>query len=81
MSAMNGVLLRDFLSRDFLLIGILWAASFLTGCVSNDLPYPVVVPNVVSVIVDEAEKVDVDYGKREITVHLPESATFTLKLV
>ena len=68
--------LEKFLSvaRFPLLIVILGAALSFTGCVSNDLPYPVVVPNVVSVIVDEAEKVDVDYGKREITVHLPETA-------
>ena len=58
----------------FLLIGILVSCLSLTSCVSNDLPYPVVVPNVVSVIVDEAEKVDIDHVRREITVHLPESA-------
>ena len=62
------------LQRLFLLIAISVFSLSLTGCVSNDLPYPVVVPNVVSVIVDDAEKVDINHDKREITVHLPENA-------
>ena len=32
-----------------------------------------VVPNVTSVIVDEAEKIDIDYSKRVITIYLPET--------
>lgn len=50
------------------------AVICLAGCVSNDLPYPVVVPNITSVVVDEAEKVDIDYKSRKITVYLPESS-------
>ena len=46
----------------------------LTGCITNDLPYPVLVPNITSLEVDGSEKVDIDYGKRIITVHFPETA-------
>ena len=56
-----------------LLIYILFAVGVLSGCIWNDLPYPVVVPNVTSVIVDEAEKIDIDYSKRVITIYLPET--------
>ena len=56
-----------------LLIYILLAIGVLSGCIWNDLPYPVVVPNVTSVIVDEAEKIDIDYSKRVITIYLPET--------
>ena len=56
-----------------LLIYIVFAVGVLSGCIWNDLPYPVVVPNVTSVIVDEAEKIDIDYSKRVITIYLPET--------
>ena len=56
-----------------LLIYIVLAIGVLSGCIWNDLPYPVVVPNVTSVIVDEAEKIDIDYSKRVITIYLPET--------
>lgn len=56
-----------------LLIYIVLAVGVLSGCIWNDLPYPVVVPNVTSVIVDEAEKIDIDYSKRVITIYLPET--------
>ena len=45
----------------------------LTGCITNDLPYPVLVPNITSLEVDGSEKVDIDYEKRIITVHFPET--------
>lgn len=56
-----------------LLIYSVLAVGVLSGCIWNDLPYPVVVPNVTSVIVDEAEKIDIDYSKRVITIYLPET--------
>ena len=56
-----------------LLIYSVLAIGVLSGCIWNDLPYPVVVPNVTSVIVDEAEKIDIDYSKRVITIYLPET--------
>ena len=50
------------------------AAFALTSCLDNDLPYPVVVPNITSVIVDEAEKIDIDYDNQTVTIHLPETS-------
>lgn len=45
----------------------------LSGCLVNDLPYPLVVPNVTSMVVEGAEKVEIDYAKKLITVHVPET--------
>ena len=39
----------------------------------NDLPYPLVVPNVTSMVVEGAEKVEIDYAKKLITIHVPET--------
>ena len=48
--------------------------SFLafTGCITNDIPYPVVEPTVVSVEVDGAESVKIDNENRVISVVLAE---------
>ena len=43
------------------------------GCIDNDLPYPVVVPNITSVIVDEAEDIQINYDKRTVSIYLPET--------
>ena len=51
----------------------IFAVFALSACVDNDLPYPIVVPNITSVIVDEAEKIDIDYDRRTVTIYLPES--------
>jgi hypothetical protein len=40
----------------------------LAGCIYNDLPYPVVVPNITSMTVQDAVNVEVDYELREVTV-------------
>ena len=45
----------------------------LSGCLVNDLPYPVVVPNITSMTVTDAQKVEIDYNRREITVYVPET--------
>lgn len=50
------------------------AVSILTGCIDNDLPYPVVVPNITSVEVTDADRVDIDYENRTVTVHMPETS-------
>ena len=50
-----------------------FALFALAGCVDNDLPYPVVVPNITSVIVDEAEDIQINYDKRTVTIYLPET--------
>lgn len=49
------------------------SALLLSGCLVNDLPYPLVVPNVTSMVVEGAEKVEIDYAKKLITVHVPET--------
>ena len=46
----------------------------LVGCVSNDLPYPLIVPNITSVEVDGAESVDINQRTRRITINLPETS-------
>ena len=53
-------------------IYILTALLAFSGCITNDLPYPVVVPTVLSVEVDGAESVEIDNAGRVITVHLHE---------
>lgn len=53
---------------------LVFAVFALSSCVDNDLPYPIVVPHVTSVIVDEAEKIDIDYDKQTVTIHLPETS-------
>ena len=46
----------------------------LNGCISNDIPYPVLVPNITSLEVEGSESVDINYNRRTITVHFPETA-------
>lgn len=49
------------------------AVCGLAGCISNDLPYPVVVPNITSLEADDAENVSIDYADRTVTIHFPET--------
>lgn len=51
---------------------IILALFPLSGCITNDLPYPVMVPTVLSVEVEGASSVDIDNANRTITVHLQE---------
>ena len=46
----------------------------LNGCISNDIPYPVLVPNITSLEVEGSESVDINYNRRTITVYFPETA-------
>ena len=55
------------------LIYIFISALFLSGCLVNDLPYPVVVPNLTSMVVQDAQKVDIDYARRMVTIHVSET--------
>lgn len=55
------------------LIYILSGLFFLTACISNDLPYPVVVPHITSFDVADAVKVDIDSENQVITVHFAET--------
>lgn len=50
-----------------------FALFAVAGCIDNDLPYPVVVPNITSVIVDEAEDIQINYDKRTVSIYLPET--------
>lgn len=45
----------------------------LTGCIDNDLPYPVVVPHITSLAAAGAESVDIDYDDRTVTLTFPET--------
>ena len=47
--------------------------AFLAGCIHNDLPYPVVVPNITSISVQDAVKVDIDYDAQTVTVYVSET--------
>ena len=51
--------------------------ALLTGCIHNDLPYPVVVPNITSMTVQDAVEVDIDYEARVVTVYVSETTDLT----
>ena len=55
------------------IISLLISVTFLTGCIHNDLPYPVVVPNITSMTVQDAVKVDIDYETQVVTVYVSET--------
>lgn len=44
----------------------------VSACITNDLPYPVVVPNIVSMDVEGAENVEINYDERTVIIHFPE---------
>jgi hypothetical protein len=54
-------------------IYLLLSACVCIGCINNDIPYPVVVPNITSMTVQDAVKVDIDYDAREVTVYVSET--------
>ena len=45
----------------------------LVSCISNDIPYPVLIPNITSLEVAGSEQVDIDFAKRTVTVHFSET--------
>lgn len=45
----------------------------LTGCIDNDLPYPVVVPHIVSLEADGAESVSIDFQNQMVMAYFPET--------
>ena len=55
-------------------IYIFSALLFLTGCITNDIPYPVVVPHITSFDVQDAVKVEIDQDNQVITVHFAETS-------
>lgn len=54
-------------------IYIIAALIGLTGCIDNDLPYPVVVPHITSLAATGAESVDINYDERTVTLTFPET--------
>ncbi|MBR5836869.1 MAG: PCMD domain-containing protein [Bacteroidales bacterium] len=54
------------------LIYIIFAITAFAGCITNDIPYPVVEPKVISADIEGAEKVEVDNTLRLITAHIAE---------
>ena len=44
----------------------------MAGCITNDLPYPVLVPNIIGLSAENAEDVFIDYDNRQITIYFPE---------
>lgn len=54
------------------LIYLISALFAFTACITNDIPYPVMMPNVLSVDVEGAENVEIDNAARKITAHLHE---------
>ena len=55
------------------LIYIISSVFFLTGCITNDIPYPVVVPQVVSMTVQDAVDVSINYQAQEICISVSET--------
>lgn len=55
------------------LIYIMIPVFFLTGCITNDIPYPIVVPHITSLSVQDAVDVDIDYDAQEVTVYVSET--------
>lgn len=55
------------------LINILFPVFFLAGCITNDIPYPVVVPHITSLTVQDAVNVEIDYEAQEVTVYVSET--------
>jgi hypothetical protein len=59
-------------------LSLLWLSIIvLAGCINNDLPYPVVVPNITSLTVQDAVDVDIDYDARKVTVYVSETTDLT----
>lgn len=45
----------------------------MAGCISNDIPYPVLEPNITAVEVEGARSVEIDNTQRHVTIHLHET--------
>lgn len=56
-----------------ILIYILAGLFLMTGCITNDIPYPVVVPHITSFDVAGAESVQIDSENQVITVNFSET--------
>lgn len=45
----------------------------MTGCITNDLPYPIAVPHITSMTVQDAVDIDIDYDSQTVTVFVSET--------
>lgn len=52
------------------------SAIFLTGCITNNIPYPVIVPHITSLTVQDAVDVEIDYDNQEVVVYVSETTDF-----
>lgn len=57
------------MKRNFTIIAA--AALCMVSCITNDLPYPVVVPHIISMQADGAD-VEIDYDSQTVTLYLQE---------
>lgn len=48
--------------------------AIFQGCITNDIPYPVLVPNIISLEVEGSESVVINHNNRVVTVNFPETA-------
>lgn len=55
------------------LIYLCLSIFFLAGCIHNDLPYPIVVPHITSMEVQDAVDIDIDYDTQTVTVYVSET--------
>lgn len=53
-------------------ISLMAALLCFAGCITNDLPYPVVVPHITAMEVDGADNVEIDFDNQIVTVYLQE---------
>ena len=56
-----------------ILVYILFGFLFITGCITNDIPYPVVVPHITSFDVAGAVSVNIDSDNQVVTVNFAET--------
>lgn len=52
----------------------IFAVLAAAGCIRNDIPYPVVVPHIISLDVEGAKSVDIDQNSRTVNIVLEESS-------
>lgn len=55
------------------LIYLFLSIFLLAGCIHNDLPYPIVVPHITSMEVQDAVEVDINYDTQTVTVYVSET--------
>lgn len=54
------------------IIYIFAALMLCVGCITNDLPYPVVVPHITAMDVEDADNVEIDFDNQIVTVYIQE---------